>query len=181
MKKLTTALLCVCLMLMLASCGDDKTAKHAVSQTKSIDDVIASQNAAPSPSASAKPAAPEKTSSSAGNVKVDFDLTALSSTMVYSTVYLMLQTPDRFKGKTVKMRGPFSYFRDEFSGNEYFACIIEDATACCAQGLEFILSDEAVYPDDYPTLGTEITVIGVFDTYLEDGYMYCTLRSAMLV
>ena len=61
----------------------------------------------------------------------------------------------------------------------YFACIIADATACCSQGLEFFLAGEYTYPDDYPELGTEITVSGTFETYDEDGYMYCHLVDAV--
>ena len=45
--------------------------------------------------------------------------------------------------------------------------IIQDATACCAQGMEFVLTDEYSYPDDYPDEGSEITVMAVFDTYQE--------------
>ena len=37
--------------------------------------------------------------------KVDVDLTALSSTMVYSEVFNMLNTPENYVGKTIKMTG----------------------------------------------------------------------------
>lgn len=53
-------------------------------------------------------------------------------------------------------------------------------TACCAQGMEFVLTDDYSYPNDYPREGDEITVTGVFDTYMEGDYMYCTLRDANL-
>ena len=61
------------------------------------------------------------------------------------------------------------------------ACIIQDATACCAQGIEFVLTEDYVYPDDYPEVDEEICVVGVFDTYQEGDYTYCTLRKAKLV
>ncbi len=112
---------------------------------------------------------------------IDVDLTALSSTMVYSEVYNMMVSPDRYVGKTVKMSGLFDYYRDEVTGNAYFTCIIQDATACCAQGIEFVLAGDHVYPDDYPEIGEEICVVGVFDTYRENEYLYCTLRQAELV
>ena len=112
---------------------------------------------------------------------VDVDLTALSSTMVYSEVYNMMTTPDDYLGKKIKMKGAFSYFKDENTGNEYFTCIIQDATACCAQGIEFVLDGDHKYPDDYPELLTEVTIEGVFDTYMEGQYRYCTLRNAKLI
>ena len=51
-------------------------------------------------------------------------------------------------------------------------------TACCSQGLEFVLAGEHSYPADYPELGTEITVVGTFQTYEENGYMDCHLVDA---
>ena len=112
---------------------------------------------------------------------IDVDLTSLSSTMVYSEVYNMMYDPDSYLGKTIKMDGLFTAYHDESTGNNYFACIIQDATACCAQGMEFVLTDDYSYPDDYPDEGSEITVVGVFDTYMEGEYMYCTLRDAKLI
>ncbi|MBE5830592.1 MAG: hypothetical protein E7306_02495 [Butyrivibrio sp.] len=111
---------------------------------------------------------------------VDVDLTVLSSTMVYSEVYNMMVSPDNYKGKTVKMKGQFVPYYDEATGKYYFACFISDATACCSQGIEFILSDDYTYPADYPQEGDTICVIGTFDTYMEGESMYCTLRNAVL-
>lgn len=112
--------------------------------------------------------------------KIDVDLTQLSSTMVYSEVYNMLNKPDGYKGKTVKMNGAFSVYEDESTGKVYLACIIADATACCSQGIEFELSGEHKYPDDYPELGSNITVTGTFGTYNEGEYTYCQLSDATL-
>ncbi len=112
---------------------------------------------------------------------IDIDLTALSSTMVYSEVYNMMAIPEDYIGKTVKMDGIFSSFCDETTGKYYFACIIMDATACCSQGIEFELDGEHKYPDDYPEVGEEVCVVGTFDTYKEGEYTYCTLRNARML
>lgn len=111
---------------------------------------------------------------------IDVDLTRLSSTMVYSEVYNMMYLPNEYLGKTVRMRGAFSVFQDSTTGNIYYTCIIQDATACCAQGIEFERAGSYTYPDDYPEVNDEITVTGVFDTYEEAGYLYCTLRNAKM-
>ena len=63
-------------------------------------------------------------------------------------------------------------------GQVYYACVIADATACCQQGLEFVLSGNHTFPDDYPEVGEEITVTGTFGTYEEGGYQYCQLTEA---
>ena len=112
---------------------------------------------------------------------VDVDLTALSSTMVYSEVYNMMTTPDDYIGKVVKMDGSFAVFHDEGTSDYYFACIVKDATACCAQGIEFLLSGEHQFPKDYPYEGDEICVVGVYDTYKDGDSTYCTLKNAKIV
>ena len=111
----------------------------------------------------------------------DVDLTALSGTMVYSEVYNMVTTPENYLGKTVKMNGTFSIYHDEKNDKYYFACLIADATACCSQGIEFVLKGEHSYPRDYPEVGSEITVTGRFNTYKEGEIVYCQLTDAQFV
>ena len=110
--------------------------------------------------------------------KVDLDLSALSGTVVYSQVYDMVEDPEAYMGQTVKLKGNFSYFQDPNTKNEYFAAVIADATACCAQGIEFVWAGEHAYPRDYPPLDTMLTVTGTFGTYEEDGYTYLRLSDA---
>ncbi|MCR4923718.1 MAG: hypothetical protein K5931_06875 [Lachnospiraceae bacterium] len=112
---------------------------------------------------------------------VDVDLTALSSTMVYSEVYNMMVDPEKYRGKVVRMEGDCTSFYDDSMDKYYFACIVQDATACCAQGIEFVLTDDYKIPEDYPKDSEKIVVEGVFDTYDEDGLTYCTLKDARLI
>ena len=111
---------------------------------------------------------------------VDVDLTKLSSTMVYSEVYNMMYTPENYIGKTVKMSGMFVAYTNQDQSQFYPAVIIADATACCSQGLEFVLEGNPSYPEGYPEMETDITVIGTFETYLEDGNTYCRLKNAKI-
>ncbi len=113
---------------------------------------------------------------------VDVDLTNLSSTMVYSEVYNMMTEPEKYMGKRVRMKGFFSYLHGFTSEGEkfYFSCVITDAAACCAQGLEFVLEGDKKFPDDYPEKGEEITVVGTFDTYYEGQARYCQLIDAVM-
>ena len=62
-----------------------------------------------------------------------------------------------------------------------YACIISDATACCAEGVEFVLEGDYTYPEDYPELGMEITVIGEFQPYEENGVTWYHLVNAKMV
>ncbi|SFP92620.1 hypothetical protein SAMN04487928_11232 [Butyrivibrio proteoclasticus] len=45
----------------------------------------------------------------------------------------------------------------------------------------FELTKEYSYPDDYPEVGDEVVVEGVYDLYEEDGYDYCVLRNSKLI
>ena len=114
--------------------------------------------------------------------KIDLDLTTMDSNMVYSEVYKMLIYPEDYIGKIVKMRGLFSSYHDEYSGNTYFACVIQDALACCSSGLEFSLKDNSYeYPKDFPVEGEEVTVIGRFSTYLDDDIQYLSLADSVFM
>ncbi len=111
----------------------------------------------------------------------EIDLTQMNATMVYSEVYNMMSDPEPYRAKTVKMKGTCLMSTDENTGDHFFACLIKDATACCSQGIEFQLLGKKPVPEEYPAENSEITVQGVFDTYFDQGYEYCTLRYARLV
>lgn len=113
------------------------------------------------------------------DVTIDVDLTRLSSTMVYSEVYNMVNTPKNYIGKTVKVAGSTII---EQSGNSYTASVlISDTAACCSQGLKFVLKGTPSCPDGYPKNGKVITIVGEFDTYVENGYTYGYIKNAALV
>ena len=107
----------------------------------------------------------------------DYDLSDMSKTMMYSQVYDMIYNPDAYRGKTVRILGPFNRYTDEETGEEHSVCIIRDATACCTQGIEFELTDPAA-----PVLqdGDTVLVSGTFDTYMSGPFLYCVLRNAVL-
>ena len=158
------------LLALLCACGQVPAV-----QPKQPASVQASA-AAPTPEPASSPAplpsqAPQADTGSA----VELDLTVLSSTMVYSEVYNMLyENTASYVGKTVKMKGAFGVSQMVIDGEvsqepAAYACVIADATACCTQGIEFVLSGEHRYPEDYPPLGEEITVIGRFETYESNG------------
>ena len=112
---------------------------------------------------------------------VDIDLTSMSATMVYSEVYNMLLDPESYVDKTIRMEGICSAFHSSYENRDYYSCIIEDATACCSQGIEFILKEAYSFPDDYPADGREIELKGTFEIYELDGYEFCRIKDATLI
>ena len=115
---------------------------------------------------------------SEGDASIDVDLTELSSTMVYSEVYNMMNKPEDYVGKTIKIEGTYyaSYWQD--TGKYYHCVMISDAAACCQNGIEFVWdNDTHVYPDEYPPDNTVIELTGVFELYEEMGETYCYLKT----
>ena len=140
MKRRCSVLPALVTALALCACGSG--GETAVT---SSDSGGAASNALPSPArAQAEEGGPEVIPSSG----VDIDLTALSSTMVYSQVYDMLYlSQESYRGKTVKMRGSFEAYQwvdkdgQPVKDKVSTACVVADATACCAEGIEFVCGD----------------------------------------
>ncbi len=184
MKRLFCLLLAVCMMVSLCACGKDSEEGAGNDASSSNEESSASTESIPTPEDQQSPEESEQLQSSTDGV--DVDLTVLSSTMVYSEVYNMLYNdPAHYFGKTVKAKGTFSLYQLVTDGvlqpdPVAYACIIADATACCAEGMEFVLEGDYTYPDDYPELGAEITVIGEFQSYEENGMTWYHLVNARL-
>ena len=169
MKKLICMILAALMILSLAACGGTKSADTAA--TAADTDKTVSDNEktdAETPETEVKESSDD----------IDIDLTAMSSTMIYSEVQNMMTSPDDYIGMKVKMAGQFNVA--EVGGNRYFACLIKDATACCASGVEFVWKGDHSYPEDYPSKDAQITVTGTFTTYKEGEATYCQLKDADL-
>ncbi len=117
------------------------------------------------------------------DASVDIDLTAMGSDMVYATVYQMVyESPQDYVGKKIKMRGAYTTANSTMNDLIYHYVIIKDAAACCSQGLEFVWGDGSHADSEYPELGTEVEVIGVYETYTEEGdpYLYSRIKGATM-
>lgn len=108
---------------------------------------------------------------------VDIDLTKMSSTMVYSTVFNMVNNPTKFVGKTMRMRGEYTKYHISIDDPTQIihACIVRDAAGCCSQGLEFVLSNR-----NYPSGAGEITVVGTIAVQKIFGRYVCYLKESSL-
>ena len=189
-KILTILLISLMLVTLLSGCGDDSSERsNSGSQSPTVSDVLEEGMAeadgedtqerqsgltegAPEPEEIGDDVALSNTEG------IDIDLTQLSSTMVYSEVFNIVSDPESFIGKVIKMEGMFTMYHDEATDKYYYGCIIQDATACCSQGLEFVPLNATVYPDDFPEEMSTITVTGTFSIYEEGGYKYMTLKDA---
>ncbi|MDO5146622.1 MAG: hypothetical protein Q4D60_06440 [Eubacteriales bacterium] len=182
----TGIVLCVMTMfLLLTGCGAKEGSASRVSGGNAVEQVLEEQTDVSS--AEAKEAVQEKKGSDkkeeSFSAEVDYDLTAMNSDMVYATVYQMMSDPDRYIGKTFCMEGIYYTSYYDNTDTRYHFCVIEDAAACCSQGLEFVWGDGShIYPEEYPKEGGRVKVEGTFATYREEGdeNLYCRLENASL-
>lgn len=187
MKQLISFSLALALLLALSGCGEAQTAsKGAVNNSSTVSqlmedaakDVADPVELVPALPAEMEPVAqeplPEHIASEDG---IDVDLTRMSSTMVYAEVSNMIYCPDDYVGKIVRMKGQNINSYYDVTDQTYHSVLIADATACCAQGLEYVLADaDAAYPES----DAEVTVTGEFELYEEFGMMYCRLKDATI-
>ncbi len=121
---------------------------------------------------------PSTGSGTATTGKVDLDLTKMSATMIYSTMFDMLVMPEDYVEKNIKVSGWFETYTDPQTAELYYAVVVPDATACCQQGLEFVWLGEHSYPADFPDIGADITVTGVYKLIENNGITYNYLEAS---
>lgn len=193
MKKLLVISVVFALVLSLAACGESGEAREGtgiVNQQSTVNSILeaAQENANAAAQPSINPGdlpvlsgEPEPVTVPIPEIPdysepIDVDLTKLSATMVYSEVSNMMYESDEYFGKVVRMRGAArsSYYKE--TDTTYYAVLIADATACCAQGIEYLLTDGYAYPED----GNDVVVTGVFTEYEENGMYYLRLDKAAI-
>lgn len=193
-KQYAAWMLAMLCLLELTACGNRATDQKGISNKNAVDNVMNEQIAAAETEGTEENNASEEDNSQENTTEelqqestsqnaVDYDLTQMSSDMVYVTVYRMMTTPGEYEGKTFRIDGNFYATYYEPTEKYYFYCVIQDATACCAQGLEFVWDDGThSYPEEYPEDAQEIMVEGTFETYREEGddNLYCRLKDASL-
>ena len=191
MKRYGAFLLALTLLALTACGGGGAATKSATGNQSSVSQLMesAAQNApaepplpAPAPSDGSTPILPaeefvplELPEQPRGADGVDVDLTQMNATMVFAEVSNIMYLPDDYLGKVIRMKGTAVSSTDPETGVTYYAVIIQDATACCASGLEYLLTEGEYPPDE-----TEVTVTGEFELYQENGVLYGRLKDAAL-
>ena len=117
--------------------------------------------------------------------KIDVDLTTMNANMVYSEVYNMIYYPSSYKGKIVKVEGPFRPYESTNPDYCYPAILVQDAAACCGNGLEFLLYGvprcKMQGGNGYPVYNEQATIVGRFETYVEGTYVFVHLVDAIWI
>lgn len=119
----------------------------------------------PAPTPTAAPATPAPAPTPAPTPEAEdaplLDLTALSDTILFAELAAMTRSPEEYLGRQVRMQGQLAVYRANpaLGIDCFYAVVVQDATACCQQGLEF------VWEGDLPEEGTELLVTGRYKAY----------------
>lgn len=167
-----------CVLILLMGCGEKEREKSGIITSNAysdITDITESMEQEEETTPLLEPIDPE-----AEITLVDgevLDLTLLGSSMVYGEVFSMVNNPEQYLNKQVKVAGAYfpSYYEE--TDKYYHYVVIADATACCQSGLEFIwLGHEEEYPENYPKDGDTIIFTGIYKKYEELGKTYYYLE-----
>lgn len=118
--------------------------------------------ATPAPTATPEATAAPEPASTPAPGGVDVDLTTLSATMVFAEVAAMIRTPEDYLGKTIRMQGPLMVYEANpaLDIDRFYTVVVQDATACCQQGVEFVWEGGTL-----PEAGTVLRVTGSYEAY----------------
>jgi hypothetical protein len=111
---------------------------------------------------------------------VDYDLTNMNNVEVYAYVCDMVNNPLSYNGKTVKLTGEFSFFFSDADDKYYFSTFIYDPPMKNRQELIFELTN-INHPANCPPPGSNITILGTFQTYTEKELLFFKLVDADIV
>ncbi len=167
MRKIIVTLSCI----LLVGCGGTK--KADVGSTTDISNIESSTQTAGADIKSEEPKA---------DGQVDYDLSSMGPDMVYATIYQMMIDPKSYVGKSFKVTGNYYSSYSKENDQYYHFCMVKDAAACCAQGLELLWADESMNRhENCPDEEALVTVEGVFETYEEGQNTYGRLKDVKLV
>lgn len=164
MKKLLLLLICLALLSCKAKDKTDNTGLQAAAEAKNT----VAEVRETTETSGLQPVV----STGSNTSKINLDLTKMSATMIYSTIFDMLIMPEDYIEKTIKLSGWFETYTDPQTGEMYYAVVVPDATACCQQGLEFVWPGDHKYPEDFPEIKQDITVTGIYKLIENDGITY---------
>lgn len=162
MKKTRLVLTLILLTALLAGCqgqqAPTRTPKELAQQYEQV-----KQDASPVEQEAAAPAAPDGPSPVPLQDPPHMDLSDMSYTMAYAQVYSMVMAPKRHAGETMRIQGSYYGFQTEDGEDVHLILIIDDA-GCCEVGMEFQMTGNHKWPQDFPPNNSIIRLTGLVDT-----------------
>ena len=98
-------------------------------------------------------------------VHVDVDLTGLSTTVLSAEMMNIIVNSQDYLGQTIRVSGTYDFIIHEPTGEYYHYIITVLGDECCREGFEIVLNGDSIGRDNYPAVGAQIQVDGVFSRY----------------
>lgn len=98
-----------------------------------------------------------------------YDLTEMSSTMIFSQVYDLIINPINYEGSTFKIQGEYEFYTIPETTDTVYFIVIMDAAGCCPQGLEVRFPGDVAPPDEFCEViieGTSLSEVDGIYTYV---------------
>ena len=108
------------------------------------------------------------------------DLSFAAQQVAYAQLYQIAMSPEKYLGKTIRLKGSCYITEDPYTGRTYRSCIVRDVTGCCAQGLDFTIDPENDWTQT-PELYDTITIEGVYGKDELDGAPWFRLEHTILI
>ncbi len=94
---------------------------------------------------------------------IDYDLRTMSETMVYSHIFDLMLNPTEYENTRFIINGSLEEKLDLNTGETFYVIFIEDAAACCVQGLEVVFPEDVSIPIFLPQTVNLQGTIGVYE------------------
>ncbi len=167
MKKVQVLAALLLTALLLSGCAQSQGA------SRSPDEVAAQYVGEVAEAKTPQPeAAQEGTPAVSPKEVPDIDLKDLSYPIVFAQVYDIAREAEKHVGKTLRMQGSY-YGAQQLETDEVVHLIlVTDSAGCCEVALEFAVTGNPAWPDDFPPNNSEILLTGVLDTITAGEQVY---------
>lgn len=108
-------------------------------------------------------------SSVEGAENIDIDLSEVNAIVAFSQISNMYAEPWNYVGAVIRVRGILDHYESE-DGQRRDMIVVQDAAACCGQGIEIVWGSEMSQSEPEAGCGKEVTATGRFELYQEGGY-----------
>lgn len=171
MKKILS--LCfLCLLLFIGCSKAENPSETAASPNAGTQ----SERLTDSTTTSAESISITDTSTNSAIDSVDNDMVEIKEKLfVTQTLDIYTNTED-YLGKTIKYEGIFDFYTTEDGRTYYY--VIRYGPGCC--GNDSTAGFEVVWDNDYPELNDWVEVIGILESYMENGRPYLRIQVTSL-
>lgn len=166
MKKTSLVLALLLLTALLAGCQGQQAPTRSPAELAQQYELVKQETSPPAQVPDAAQAPARSGTGGASPVPLHnpphLDLSDMSYTMAYAQVYSMVMAPKRHQGETLKIKGSYYGFQTE-DGQDVHLILIMDEAGCCEVGMEFQITGNLAWPQDYPPNNSIILLTGLLD------------------